>query len=165
MAKERAAEFDKLIKAAKRRITGNEFPDDLQAAVAYYLTGLERTCRLLDSDDPKRLKAVIEDQIWTGVQFVSMLEVVPPECWEKRVYSKAAQKSVKVRQKGRDEAETYVAELINGIKLTKSIDVTDAARDIRAIWNHPTIKKRGKRWVESRVSDAKKRLSNLRLVK
>src|ERR1700736_6024496 len=132
MAKGRAAEFDKLIKAAKRGITGSDFPDNLQAAVAYYLTGLERTCRLLDSDDPKLLKAVIEDQIWTGVQFVSMLQVVPPECWEKRVYSKAGKKSVEVRQKTKDKAETYVEELISGIELTKSTDITQAACDIRA---------------------------------
>jgi hypothetical protein len=165
MAKERAAEFDKLIKAAKRGIPGSDFPDDLQAAVAYYLTRLERTCRLLDNDDPTMLKSVIEDQIWAGVQFVSMLEAVPPECWEKRVYSKAAQKSAKVRQKGKDEAETYVAKLISGIKLTKSTDVTETARDIRAIWNHPTIRKRGKRWVETRVENAKTRVSKLHLVK
>jgi hypothetical protein len=165
MVKERASEFEKLIKAAKRGITGNDFPDDLQAAMAYYLTSLERTCRLLDSDDPKMLKAVIEDQIWTGVQFVSMLEVVPPECWEKRVYSNAAKKSIEVRHKKKDKAETYVAELISGIKLTKATDVTQAAYDIRAMWIHPTIPKRSVRWIETYVRAAKKRLSKLHVVK
>jgi hypothetical protein len=165
MAKERAVAFDKIIKAAKRGITGNDFPDDLQAAMAHYLASLERACRLLDSDDPLTLKAVIEDQIWTGIQFVSMLEVVPPECWEKRVYSNAAQKGVKVRQQNMSKAEIYVAELISEINLTKSTDVAQAARDIRAVWDHPTIRKRGTRWVESRVGDAKKRLPKIRRVK
>jgi hypothetical protein len=165
MVKERAAKFEKLIKAAQHGITGNDFPDDLQAAVAYYLTRLERTCLFLDSDDPKMLKAAIEDQIWTSIQFVSMLEAVPPECWEKRVYSKAGKESVKVRRKKKDKAETYVAGLISGIKLTKSTDISQAAYDIRNNWNHPTIRKRGIRWVESRVSAAKERLSKLRVVK
>jgi hypothetical protein len=164
MEKGKSSDLGKLITAAKQSIAGNDKPDDLQAAVTYYLTSLERSCQLRGLDDFEMLRRVIDDQIWTGIQFIQMLQVVPPECWEKRVYSEAGIKSRQSFKKKTDEAEAYVAQRIKEVRLTRSTDASDTAYDIHATWD-PKIPKRGIRWIEDRVRAAKKQLTKLHVVK
>jgi hypothetical protein len=164
MIRGRTPELEKQIRAAKKGIDG---PDDLKAAAAWYLTSLERACSLREKDDPEMLRAAMDDQIWSGIQFISMLRIVPPECWGKHLFSvngKKGRESFKLNST--DKAEAYVAKRIAEVRLTRSADVSQTAHDIRKTWDKNEAPIRSIRWIEERISAAKKRAPQpLRLVK